>query len=219
MQNRARVLRIASLAALIVCGILLMTAADALAQNQPRQHDRGFFLRMSAGIGSASTGEDFPTGFGDVDLDASGLSGDANFAIGAIVSPNLALHATLMGWSVVDPDVEIGGIGFETDDVTMSLSGFGAGLTYYVHPANIYFSGSVCAATLELEARRENTTVTAESDTGVAFDFTVGKEWWVGDRWGLGLAGDFGLHSIPDAEADGDLSGTNFGVRFSATYN
>jgi hypothetical protein len=29
------------------------------------------------------------------------------------------------------------------------------------------------------------------SDTGFALDATVGKEWWVGDNWGLGFAGDF----------------------------
>jgi hypothetical protein len=36
----------------------------------------------------------------------SGEAGDLNFAIGGIVSPNLALHAMLYGWLVQDLDVE-----------------------------------------------------------------------------------------------------------------
>ena len=39
----------------------------------------------------------------------SGEAGDLNFAIGGIVSPNLALHAILYGWLVQDPDVEVSG--------------------------------------------------------------------------------------------------------------
>jgi len=37
----------------------------------------------------------------------SGEAGDSNFAIGGIVSPNLALHAILYGWLVQDPDSRI----------------------------------------------------------------------------------------------------------------
>lgn len=58
-----------------------------------------------------------------------------------------------------------------------------------------------------------------ESNSGLALDFTVGKEWWVGGNWGLGLAGCFGYHSIPDGGVDANWSGTSFGLRFSATMN
>jgi len=219
-----RVIRIGTGCAIAALSIVSLVAT-ARAVNLPREHDRGFFLRMSAGLGSAGTSEDIPVAYpqdtaaGSIELEASGLSGDVNFAIGALVAPNLALHATLLGWSVSEPGLEIGGVEFDTDDVSLTLSGFGAGLTYYVHPANLYLSGSICAASLTLEYEDAGVTVSAESETGVAFDFTVGKEWWVGSKWGLGVAGAFGFHSIPDEDIDENLTGMNLAVRFSATYN
>ncbi len=214
-------MKIRMASALLVFLFLSGMLSIAQAANLPRQHDSGFFLRLSAGLGSARTEidaadvEDDPVGF---DVEASGLSGDANFAIGVIVSPNLALHATLLGWAVTEPDFEIGGIDVDSEDVSMSMSGFGAGLTYYLDPSNVYFSGSIAAATMNLEFHEDNATTSLESDTGVALQGMVGKEWWVGSRWGLGVAVDASFHSIP-TETDESLKGTNFGVRFSATYN
>jgi hypothetical protein len=68
---------------------------------------------------------------------------------------------------------------------------------------------------LTLEADDED----LESDNGVVIDLTIGKEWWVGRNWGLGVAGSLGLHSIPDPDVDENWSGPSFAVRFSATMN
>jgi hypothetical protein len=177
---------------------------------EPHTHD-GFFLRLSGGVGYASTSEDFEAG----ELKVSGPSGDANLAIGGVVSPNLALHATLWAWALSDPDVEFENLSSELNgDVT--LSGFGGGLTYYFAPSNVYLSGSVGAAVMEVDF---DGGPEAESDTGLAVDFTIGKEWWVGNNWGLGLAGALGFHSVPDQGGDENLTGTSVGLRFSATLN
>jgi len=56
----------------------------------------------------------------------------------------------------------------------------------------------------------------------LALDATVGKEWWVGDSWGLGFAGDFTYLSAPDKDLYGSSDNwgvTGFGIRFSATFN
>jgi hypothetical protein len=191
----------------------ISTWSAVTAANEPRVHDRGFFLRLSAGGGAANTSIDL----GPADLEFSGASGDINFAIGAIVSPNLAIHGTIFGWSVSDPDVELGGQTGEAEDVTLSLSCIGPGITYYIHPANVYLSASVGAAVLTAEEDGDD----FETDTGVAADLTVGKEWWVGGKWGLGVAGGINFHSVPsgEPELDENFSGVGFGVRFSATFN
>jgi len=199
---------------LLVLGMFggLLVAVPAMA-NEARQHDKAFFLRLSAGLGSANA-EIENVGSGP-DLEMSGMSGDANFAIGGMVSRNLALHGTLGGWSVSDPDVEFGELGGESDDTTLSLGLFGAGLTYYIMPANFYLSGSLCAATVTLEVDGDE----EESDTGMAVDLTIGKEWWVGDKWGLGVAAGLNLYSVPTDIDDQDISGSAFAIRLSATYN
>jgi len=181
------------------------------AQSGPRDHNEGFFLRLSAGGGSAKTSICLL----DEDFELSGPSGDVNLAIGAIVSPNLALHGTIWGWSVSDPDFEWGelGIGFEGTD--LALSAVGGGLTYYFMPVNMYLSGSVGIGVLTLDGPGGS----GETDGGLAVDVTLGKEWWVSDRWALGLSGGFGHHSIPEKDVDENWSGTSFGLRFSATLN
>jgi hypothetical protein len=190
--------------------VLIMTAALPCRAGEARTHD-GFLLRLSAGGGYGATSADTPLG----ELDISGPAGDVNFAIGGAVAPNLILHGTLWGWAVSEPDVELGGASATAEDATLSMSAFGVGITYYMMPANFYISPSIGAAELEIE--EDN--VSANSDTGIAFDFTLGKEWWVGDNWGLGVAGDVNFHKIPDGDLDEDWTGPGLGLRFTATMN
>jgi hypothetical protein len=198
---------------LAIPAVLALTAfllTDVRADNSPRAHDGGFLLRLSAGLGSGSTSIDVVGG----DLEFSGLSGDGNLALGGVISPNLALHGTLWGWSVSDPDVELGGLQGELDG-SIGVSAVGGGITYYLMPANVYLSASVGAAWLQLDTDFGD----EGSDTGFALDGTVGKEWWVGNSWGLGIAGAVGYHSIPADGIDENFSGVSFGLRFTATLN
>lgn len=191
-------------------------APAVVSANEPRVHDRGFFLRLSGGIGAASTSTDIGPIASRQELKLSGPAGEGDFAIGALVGRNFAIHASVFGWNIVDPEVEVNDISSEADDVTVGLSAFGPGITGYFGP-NMYLSAAVGAATLSAEEDR----VTVESKTGVAFQAVLGKEWWVGRRWGLGIAGAFGFHSVPQDDEDSDekLSGSSLALRFSATFN
>jgi hypothetical protein len=156
-------------------------------------------------------------GAGEDDLEFSAAIADFNLAIGGVIAKNLAIHGTFFSWSMTDPDTEEVFEGIFGDEVHRSLDMFayGGGVTYYFMPVNIYLSGSVGAATLTLETDEGE----ADSDTGIAGDLALGKEWWVGDSWGLGVAGAMGLHSIPAGEIDENWSGMSFALRFSATFN
>ncbi|NNE09536.1 MAG: hypothetical protein HKN20_13325 [Gemmatimonadetes bacterium] len=176
----------------------------------PNSHDGGFFLRLSGGFAVASS--EFEHGSDLIELDGAG--GDMNVAIGGVIAPGLAIHGTLFGWFLTEPEIAMEG---ETGtlDSDLSLAAIGGGFTYYVEPANVYFSVSAGAGELSIET--DNVTIT--SDTGFAMDAAVGKEWWTGDNWGLGVAGHFGYHSIPDGDFDDNWTGASFGVRFTATRN
>lgn len=195
-------------AAVIV--ILTMAVICSPAAATPRSHDGGFFLRLSAGGGGAGTKLDDPS----VLVDMSGSAGNVNFAIGGIVAPNLAIHGTLFGWSISDPDVTFEQI-TGTLPGSVTLSAVGAGLTYYIMPQNIYFSGSAGVGMIEVESFG----LTGNTENGLALDVTIGKEWWVSDRWGLGVAGALGYHSIPQESVDENWTGTDFCVRFTSTFN
>lgn len=199
---------------LVVIGYVSFTGALAPANaGEPKTHD-GFFLRLSTGVGAANSSIEAA---GDK-IDLHGVAADLNIAIGGVVSRDLAVHGTLWGWSMSDPeaDVILGGLpGSGEINGTVTMSGVGAGLTYYVMPANLYLSGSLGFGRLNLDAGA----VEGDTDNGVVMDLTIGKEWWVGDAWGLGVSGGFTFHSFPDPPVDENWSGTSFAVRFSATMN
>jgi hypothetical protein len=207
---------------LVACGSTLLAlgaltiAGPANAGGNPREHD-GFFMRLSVGGGSGNANIEEAGNKAEF----KGGAGDMNLAFGGMVSKNLALHGTMWGWGVQDPDADITLVGFGSGSGTLNgflaASCIGPGLTYYLMPANVYFSGSVGIGSLSGSDELEG-----NSDTGFALDLTVGKEWWVGDAWGLGFAGDFTYLSAKDKDLVGsseNWSVTGFGLRFSATFN
>ena len=201
--------------AAVALGVTFLSGATLAGER--RTHD-GFFLRLAMGVGGASTqievdGTDYTLrSGGDLNI------GDGNIAIGAVVIPNLIIHGTFFGWDIGDPEYAIEGIGSAEAGGSVGVSAFGGGLTYYFMPANIYLSGSLGAGTLEIEDG--DVLQGGESGTGLLGEITLGKEWWVGGSWGLGVAGAFGFHSVPNGGVlDENWSGTNWGIRFSATLN
>jgi hypothetical protein len=205
MRSPNRLQKYLILAAALLIGLPSISFAG------DRDHVGGFFLRLSAGVGGASTKiED------DVDeLKLSGEAGDVNIAIGGMVSPNLAVHGTIFGWAITDPDAELNDLEGSLDG-DLTLGAIGVGLTYYLMPANIYFSPSIGFGSLSFDA---DDFEDVESESGIVVDMTIGKEWWVGRNWGLGVAGAVGFHSISDKDIDSNWKGANFAVRFTATMN
>jgi len=191
---------------------LTLIAAAALptdAAAGPRDHEDGFFLRLSVGGGTART--EYTDLSNDVEI--SGPAGDVNIAIGGIIASNLALHGTLFGATMSDPDITWNAAeGQLNGDLT--IAGAGIGLTYYFMPANIYISGSVGSGSMEFDG-----VLDASTDQGPLADITVGKEWWVGEKWALGVALGAQSHSLGDGDLDENWSGTSYSIRFSATMN
>ena len=158
----------------MIGAMVAMLALPGLAQAGParRTHD-GFFLRLSAGLGYASTSIDVDDpilGTGDLEFD--GLDGDSNIAIGGMVAKNLALHGTLWAWMVGDPDLELNGdqIGELNGDLTMAA--FGIGITRYFMPANTYITGSIGLGELQLDL---NQGFEGDSDLGFVMDLGFGR--------------------------------------------
>lgn len=189
----------------------LLASAPFANAGQPRTHD-GLFLRLAGGVAFANTEiED-----GDESLEFSDIGGDGNFAIGGIIAHNLALHGTLWGWALDDADGEFNDQDFESN-VAVTMSAIGGGLTYYFGPSNLYLSGSVGMGSLDFHD--EDDTFDGDTDHGVVVTALLGKEWWVGNSWGLGLAGEVNYHSFSADFVDENWDGISFGVLFSATLN
>jgi hypothetical protein len=98
-------------------------------------HD-GFGMRLSLGGGYASSSESI----GGSTMKLSGGSVLMSFAFGYAVIENLILGVDMFGAGVVSPKVSLGGQSASPDDATLTHAGFGAGVTYYVMPINMYMS-------------------------------------------------------------------------------
>lgn len=194
--------------------LLATSAAPALAAD-PHTHD-GFFLRLSGGPGMALT-----SAKGDhITTEVFGAGGDYNVALGGALSENFILHASAWGWRLFDPTVKVslGKLSAEDtmEDSTLGVNMLGLGATGYFGD-NFYATASAGVALLVMEIDGER----KESDTpGYGLDVALGKEWWVADHIGLGVAAAFGLHRI-ETEDKGNppLMGTSFALRLSGTYN
>ena len=215
MMNHSGVTKPFHVLGILVLTIQILVPVTSWA-GEPRTHD-GFFLRLSGGGGIAGSSiyqeGTFLPGSTETfagEFEYSGVAGDLNIAIGRIVTSNLALHGTWFTWKINSTDFTFDGTTDVPFDETIdrgktSMAAIGAGATYYFMPVNIYASTSVGLAILSFNNRTTR--------NGLAFDITLGKEWWVGSSSGLGFSGGIGYHSISN------YTGTSFAVRLSATMN
>lgn len=202
---------------ILTLSIALAICTLSIAQNKDRQHT-GFFLSM--GLGPV---------FGPIHMDSnvdgaydmSGTGALFDFKIGGAVKENVLLHATLLSSSLVGPKITAAGQSAKTSDkLTMGETLLGAGVTYYLMPSNIFFSGSAGLANFTID--NQETDYKASTERGIGFQLRAGKEWWVSRRWGLGVALTYNRSSVnnePGNNIQEKLNSNRFGILFSATLN
>lgn len=179
-------------------------------------HD-GFFLRMTAGAGFggfiASGSTQGPGNMTVKDPNFYGPGGGGSLSIGGAVVDNLILHLDMWGYGSAnsnDDDKDL------REAVGLWSPSFG--VTYYFMPANVYLTGSVGPAILSYSMNSDrHDDHEYEVGYGLALTGSVGKEWWVSDNWGLGIAVQ-GVYAF--AKGDDLTFNTGGGLLlFSATYN
>ena len=182
-----------------------------------REHEPwGVFLRITIDMGSAQTSH--PSGTTGPVISSSGGSLGSIIAAGMTVRQNLAVHFTWMEWSIDEPRVESDSLnGDAKGEITLNV--IGAGLTYFWMPANLNVSGSIGVGNWRGALDVEGAEHSMQTDPGPVVDLSVGKEWWTGEGWAMGVGGAFGHHWVPDGAADGRWSGSRWMVRFSLTFN
>ena len=196
--------------AVALAATLVATAARA----QVHAHD-GVYLRLDLGGGYME--QQTPTNTTAGDLKLSGGAGSFGVAVGGAVAENLILAGHLYSNVISDPSVSFSNGGSASaSDTTASMVGIGPELTYYFMPVNVYLSGTVAATRLSLKVNGQD----GDSEWGIGARLALGKEWWVSENWGLGLAGLVSWSSNKDQGTNAPTISTwGLGVAFSATYN
>ena len=187
------------------------------------RHD-GFMLRLAIGVAfGGMTGDDFLLDEGS-ETSASGAGFSTTIGIGGALMDNLVLNADLFQTTFLDPSIEVDGRELGDADSygedrgvgeNVELTGLGIGVTYYFMPINIYLAGAVGIGQVVFVS---DSGERAGSDAGLSLHALIGKEWWVGVDWGIGVAGEVAFVRAED-EYLGDVTGLGFSVLFSATYN
>lgn len=194
---------------LLVVGGFLATSSGVFADGAPRTHD-GQFLHVAYGMGWMWTSADLD----GENFDFNGFTFDGELSLGGMLRENLALHGTFFNWIVINPTVQS-----ESSNTDVAHTGFAFGTTYYFMPVNLFASVRVGGGWMRQQRAFGGYQHAAKTDFGLAGGVGLGKEWWVSDNWGVGIAGSVDFHSLPSADFDGTFNGSSFAIRFSATYN
>jgi hypothetical protein len=186
------------------------TAAGAVAVDDHR-HD-GLFLRALLGPSYAEVKAN--------DTDETTLLGTGaggTFAGGWTFKERWAVFGEVGGTAIPDPKATIKDAS-ATVDGKVNLVTVGAGLAYFLMPANVYFSGTLGATQAQFTIKGNS----YRSHWGPAVNLVAGKEWWISRDLGFGAA--LMLHRSAQKDPTGDgthatWTSTAVVIAASATYN
>lgn len=154
-------------------------------------------------------------------LKMSGPGAGFSIALGGAAAPNFIIGGELWMTTVSEPKVTISSMGQSISgtatDSQYNVVGFGPRFTYYLVPANVYFSATPSLTRLTFA----DTETDEGSSTNMGFGFrgAVGKEWMVGPSWAMGLAGVLQFATNEDREGGPTFGTVGGGVVFSASMN
>lgn len=143
---------------------------------------RGFYLNIDAA--PASMRVDYSGPRDNMNVSSSGANVD--FRFGYSVTPNLVLSLDLNGEATVNkPSATLNGNTLHSGtDYHFASSLVGAGLTWYFDN-NLFLAATVGSG--QVTFHYNNTDI--NSDNGFAAQLRIGKEWWIGRNWGMGVVG------------------------------
>ncbi len=173
-------------------------------------HD-GFYMRLSFGFGGAAS-----SGAGEK---YSGGSFAFGAAFGGALTQHLILYGEFLLHAIPDPTRDGFGSSQTLGGTEVDILGFGPGVAYYFMPLNLYLSGTLLIQQVQLSDTNDSSNSVALTKTGIGCSLMVGKEWWVSDDWGLGVAAQLLLGSAKDPYSDAHWTSRGVAVMFSSTYN
>jgi hypothetical protein len=184
-------------------------------------HD-GFYLRLHLGPDYTAMSSGPAAVIGGSSMEVSGPGVGFGVAVGGALTTDFVLYGTMVISSASNPTVKIDGMSLGSGSGDMDLVGLGGGAAYYIEPTNLYVAGSILLANLQITD--SNGKKIGESDSGLGLEGLVGKEWWVSDQWGLGVAAQVLWARMKDKDTFGmgnppTLNAHAFSLLFSATYN
>ncbi|HEU4408507.1 MAG TPA: hypothetical protein VFS43_24810 [Polyangiaceae bacterium] len=211
-----------------------LLAAGAARADRPRQHD-SFYLRLGVGPGFVSDPAKVEFGGLEGEATLTGVGAATEVALGGTVAPGLIVGGGIYSQLVVEPrandaEISVFGLSGEVDDVTFESFSFhllGPFVDYYVDPRRgFHLQGSVGLGLLgvgdgEVDGN-DNPALREHGSAGVGAMVGIGYDWWVSDRWSLGVLGRVSYAAMSgenDDEAEWSHRVLAPALLFTATMN
>jgi len=171
----------------------------------------GGFVRPDLGFGYLTTS----ASQSGRDVNINGVAGTFGIAVGGAISENQVLAFHVWDIVVANPTVTAGNTTVKNVSATLTYIAIGPEYTTY-SKSNYYFS--VSPALTRGSISSNNTTT--DTNWGFGLRTALGKEWWVSDHWGLGLAAQVSFTVNQDSGTNPPAwTGWGATIAFSATYN
>jgi hypothetical protein len=184
------------------------------------RHD-GFMLRLTLGPGAGVVGFDANGSENDTAYVGGGWA--SSLDIGFANGDNLTIFGRLREASLPSPAVYVNDDKVGDAESTVVTQGMlGAGISYFIMPLNMYLGAAVGLAVVSSSYQRPGGRErTYNGKLGFGMDLEIGKEWWVADDWGLGVAARLNFANVPGGESvpdDADFGAVFVAILFTATY-
>lgn len=206
--------------------LFAILAFSAIVFAEPYVHD-GFYMNFKTGLGYMDLQSD-KTDYSYVDL-KSPLSQSLAFKLGGAVNPHLAIVGT-MSLSVATGEVKTRNVYYSDKSDAMLLSLIlGPGIVFYPVQGGVmdnFFIGAtfglgICGIDLDgayLSWDGEDGRTSSNTATGFGVSLEIGKEWWVGNNWSLGVDLVYTYVSGDDVDYDGlEWKSNAIQLRFTIT--
>jgi hypothetical protein len=200
-----------TLAAAVVAAYVTCAGFAALADDTTHRH-KGFFLRLDGEGGYISSSANQS----GTSASIQGGGGGIGVGIGGALSENVILFFHVYDAIAINPQITIGSQTASTQNTSAGTFGYGVGLSYYFMPANLYLSATLAVTVLAFSSNGRD----SSTNPGPGGRIAIGKEWWVGDHWGIGVAGQLSFASNQD-KGTNPPTWTTWAptIAFSATFN
>lgn len=205
--------------------LFTILAFSAIVFAEPYVHD-GFYMNFKTGFGYMDLQSD-KTDYSYVDL-KSPLSQSLAFKLGGAVNPHLAIVGA-MSLSAAAGEVKSRNAYYSDKSDAMLLSLIlGPGIVFYPVQGGVmdnFFIGAtfglgICGIDLDgaYLSWDDGDGVSSNTATGFGVSLEIGKEWWVGDNWSLGVDLVYTYVSGDDVDYDGlEWKSNAIQLRFTIT--
>jgi hypothetical protein len=203
---------------------------DTVEQAVTPKHE-GIHLRMAVGPGFSY----FSTSYADNNFSIMGATIIPELHLGFSPIENLEVTGGLSGSILVEPnlDADQAGVSASSGSGLVAVNA-GLAVTYFFMPYNIFLGGHVdiSYATFKIDSTvvgNDAYTAIGRHRLGFATGMQFGKEWWVSDKAGLGLALQYIFYLYPRTFSGAQQAtfgtdsimwlGHTAGLTMTATYN